>query len=127
MSEWIFYSTIVGGIFTVIITQLLNRNWFAREQMKHKYNIKRFQLGKKYKLKEAELPSKTQKGILDQLKGIDRNTIGTILDALQGGEDEYSSDDISELLGSPIVQKILQGVNLGSKEKEELSDEHFSG
>lgn len=118
MSEWIFYSTIVGGIFTIIITQLLNRNWFLREQMKHKYNIMRFKLGKRYKLKEAELPSRTQRGILDQLKGIDRNTIGTILDALQG-EEEYGSDEIQDLLGSPIVQKIIEGYAQGQQKKPE--------
>jgi len=108
----------ISGVFMIISILLINHNWFKRKEMEHNYNIKRFKLGKKYKLKEQQLPQKTQKGLIESLKGVDSKTISAILDALQGEEIE-DTDDISSLLQSPIVQNIIKGIGQGGKKEEE--------
>ena len=109
MSYELVAASIVGGVFSIIGIVLINNNWFKREKLKQDYAMKRFKTGKKYKLKEMEMPEKTQKGIFDKLKGIDANTIGTILDALQGDND-VDYDDLGGLLDSPVVQGLIKGL-----------------
>ena len=101
----------LGGLFGLY---LINQNWFKRKEMEFKYSMARFKLGKKYKLKEAELPDKSKAGLGDLIKGIDRNKIEDILDMIQGG-DEYESEDRGDLMqlyedNKDLVNGFIDGI-----------------
>jgi len=106
----------VGGLIGLYF---INHNWFARKEMEHKYEILRFRLGKKYKLKEAELPKKPQAGITDLLKGIDREKIQDILEMIQGGGDyeegEEGGTDLMSLYkdNKELINGFLDGIKKG--------------
>lgn len=92
----------VGGLITAIVTtQLWQLNYFKREnfkfglQMKRKeYNINFKKLERDLKLKETP-PTTEEKGIVDLLKGVDVETIKTLLGAVNK-EDELEYDLLDE-------------------------------
>ena len=101
----------LGGLIGLY---LVNQNWFKRKEMEHKYAILRFKLGKKYKIKEAEMPDKSARGLGDLVKGLDRNKIEGILDMLQGG-DEYEGEDRGDLMqlyeeNKDLVNGFIDGI-----------------
>lgn len=117
MGYEIVIATAVGGVFSVITILLLNHNWFKRKEMEYRYNINRFKLGKRYKMKEQELPKKSEKSIVEQLKGIDPATVKSVMGMLQSGEEEGTEeeeDQIGQLLANPAVKNLLKQITSGS-------------
>lgn len=93
---------------------LINQNWFKRKEMEFKYSMARFKAGKKFKLKEAEMPDKSAHGLGDLVKGLDRGKIEGILDMLQGGDD-YEGEDRGDLMqlyeeNKDLVNSFIDGI-----------------
>jgi len=125
----IVLATFIGGVMSIIGVMLLNRNWYKRKEMEYKYNIKRFKLGKRYKLQERDLPKKSEPNWLEIIGKLDKSQIGNLVDMIP--EDV---DDEGDILGSIIqyaqnnpelVQNLLGGLMGKPKEQKTLTDEKY--
>jgi len=125
----IVLATFIGGVMSIIGVMLLNRNWYKRKEMEYKYNIKRFKLGKRYKLQERDLPKKSEPNWLEIIGKLDKSQIGNLIDMIP--EDV---DDEGDILGSIIqyaqnnpelVQNLLGGLMGKPKEQKTLTDEKY--
>ena len=98
MGYEIVAATAIGSICSIISILLWQRGTWIKMKLEHQYNIKRFRLGKTYKLKEMDMPKKQSKNLLDQLSKLDKNTISRALEFLAPGE-EYDTEEPEGLEG----------------------------
>ena len=112
--------SILGIIGAIITTQLWQMNWFKRENFKiQKSNVMSQNKIKLRKLerdlglsKDKNVQPVEQKGILDLVKGMDRDKIEGILELLQNneGSGEEGSGSILDQIPPEIIQGFLQGI-----------------
>jgi len=117
MGYEIVYTALVGGIFSLFGIYLMYNLSSRKMKMEQEYNIKRFKLGKRYKIKELELPAKTSKPsdkMIDQL-------IQKYAPRLLGGEEEEEEDNIENLIGSFVTSDAGKEIiaNIMGKNKQE--------
>jgi len=122
-------SSFIGSMFMMLILMLNNRNWFNRENFK--INIAAEKLKLKKLAKDMNLqppPMKTETGILELLKGLDKDKIAGILEMLQGGNEETDLENegiegtlINFAKNNPdLVKNLISGLgsagaNIGSQ------------
>ena len=114
------YAIIIVSIISVLGTigaiQVMQRNWYRREEIKYKYDVKRARLRQKGKQIAARSPSGAGDWI-DKLKGLNPDTINSILDFVSGSEEQPENiDELAQLL--PLAKGFLQGYQ-GKKETED--------
>jgi len=95
---------------------IVNQNWFKRQEVKYKYQMKKAKLKQKYKLQDQELdekPSTIQSlgQLAPLIKKLDQDQIQGLIDTFTG--DEPEEDSISSLM--PLAQSVLQGLNSNKK------------
>jgi len=123
MGYEIVAATLVGSICSIITILLWQRGTWKKMELEHNYNIKRFKLGKKYKLQEQELPKQNQKSLLDQLKSLDIDKVQAALKFLGSDEEPENEGDLSNILkdlvasNPELVNQFLKGLSDGSKKK----------
>jgi len=113
--------SIIGIIGAIITTQLWQMNWFKRENFKiQKSNVMSQNKIKLRKLerdlglnKDKNVQPVEQKGILDLVKGMDRDKIEGILELLQNneGSGEEGSGSILDQIPPELIQGFLQGIS----------------
>jgi len=96
--------SITSGIFTIIGIMLLQRNWMQKKEMDWKYTIKRYKLGKQYKIAESQLPPPASKSTIEKVKGINMDKIGNILDMIQGKDYDTIDEDEDEDFLNTIIE-----------------------
>jgi len=95
--------SIISGIFGILSILMLQRNWMQKKEMDWKYTIKRYKLGKQYKIAESQLPPAPTKSTIEKVKGIDTDKIGNILDMIQGKDyDQIDEDEDEDFLDTII-------------------------
>ena len=121
----------MGGLFGLY---LVNQNWFKRQEIKYRYQMKRAKLSQKMKV-----PVKEETGILDQasqwlpiLKNLDSDQLGGLIDTFTGGggggatplDDESSGlMDILDKVPPEVIDSFLKGLS----KKEGGGDTGFKG
>jgi len=131
---WIVISilTIIG---TVINIQLLNHNWFKRQELKSKYKVKEIRERTKAKLPRKTLsqenitsaPFSNISGLLNLAKGLDPEQIHDIVDTLTGSATPETSGDVLQdiITNNPeLVQSFIDGFAKGKKPE---AGEQFKG
>ena len=113
--------SIIGIIGAIITTQLWQMNWFKRENFKiQKSNVMSQNKIKLRKLerdlglnKDKNVQPVEQKGILDLVKGMDRDKIEGILELLQNneGSGEEGTGSILDQIPPELIQGFLQGIS----------------
>lgn len=134
-------TSIIGLMGMVLMFIINNSNWFKRENFKlHKSNIlnenkiKLERLRKELGLQKGGV--QTQKsdetvGVLDLLKGLDRDKIGGILELLQGNDEEEPVEREEGILGlidklpPEALQGIIEKLGLGGKNENETGQKYF--
>jgi len=125
---WIVISviTIIG---TVINIQLLNHNWFKRQELKSKYKVKEIRERSKAKLstrsrsisqEEENNPISSVKGLLNLAKGLDSDQLHDLVDTFTGSSTPESSGDMIESLiqnNPELVQSFIDGFTKGKRNK----------
>jgi len=125
MNGWTMpIAVLIGSISSIITILLWQHGTYKKMAIEQNYNIQRFKLGKRYKLKEQELPKKQSKNLLEQLGKLDRNTISKALEFLTPGEEiPEEEDDIVSILKNVVaknpemVSEFLKGLSKGSTDK----------
>ena len=132
MGYEIALATLIGSISSIITILLWQRGTWKKMDLQHKYDIKRYKLGKQYKLKESQLPKKQQKGLMDQLLKLDKDTISRALEFLAPGEElDEEPGGIEGILRNVIsnnpdaVQEFLAGLGQGMKSKNKPDTTRF--
>jgi len=123
---------IIGLVGSIIVTQMWQNNWIKKESFKlKKKNIldeNRIKMKKLERdlgvtnIKDTPEPPEN-KGILDLLKGLDKDKIENILDMLQGGEEGEEPGGLGGIidhLPPELVKGFLNGIN---KKKDENQEE----
>lgn len=130
----------VGGIVgSILVTQMWQMNYFKRENFKIKKSnvmaenrIKMKKLERELGLKGSKTPVEHETpGVLDLLKGLDKDKISSILEMLQDNEvsDDYDEPPKSDLLA--LIDKLPPGVvegflkKLGGDGEQEQKQEHY--
>ena len=130
----------VGGIVgSILVTQMWQMNWFKRENFKmQKTNvmaenrIKMKKLERELGLKSSKTPVEHETpGVLDLLKGLDRDKIAGILEMLQDpdGSVDYDEPPKNDLLA--LIDKLPPGVvegflkKLGGDGEQEEQQGHY--
>jgi len=122
MDYSIVLATLVGTLGSIFGMLLYQRGVFKKMAIEQNYNIARFKLGKRYKLKEMEMPKKRNKGLIETLGKLDRDKIGGLLDMLSGGEEDEDTglvDALQDIVANnpDIVNKFLSGFAQGKQER----------
>ena len=132
MSYELALATLIGSFSSIITILLWQRGTWKKMSLEHAYNIQRFKLGKKYKMKEAELPKKGNKSLLEQLSKLDKGTISKALEFLAPDEDVGAEDDdLGGILKNVVannpdmVNQFLQGLSSGTKKSDTDPDNKF--
>ena len=123
---------IIGLVGSIIVTQMWQNNWIKKESFKlKKKNIldeNRIKMKKLERelgvtnIKDTPEPPEN-KGILDLLKGLDKDKIEGILDMLQGGEEGEEPGGLGGIIDQlhpELVKGFLNGIN---KKKDENQEE----
>lgn len=113
----------MGGLFGLY---LVNQNWFKRQEIKYRYQMKRAKLSQKMKVpvKEEKSTMETIGGILPLLKGLDGDQIGALADRFLGGGEELPIEP-EGLLGllDNIPPELIQSFLKGLAKKEGVEPE----
>lgn len=131
----------IGG--SILITQLMQMNWFKRKDFLFKQSMKRKEYNINFKKLEKQLgvkdkPIKEEKSLLESVQGLDLNKIKGLIDMVQktddgeGGEyEEPNENNITDIIANvvndnpEVVQKFLDG--LGSKKSGETDQTYLGG
>jgi hypothetical protein len=113
--EVLLVGLIGSTIATLITLERWNRLRIKYLQVKQDYELRRFKLGKRYKLKENQVPNRPRENLLDSLRGIDLDKIHDLLDAVQGNTDTDESDALANIVNNPTVMKIIEGYMGGNQ------------
>ena len=110
----------LGGLAGI---QMLNHNWFKRQDIKYRYQLKRAKIGKKY-----NMPVKQEQSTLSQIgdlipiiKNLDPDQIGGLIDMISG-EGIPESGGVEGLLDK-IPPEVIDGFLKGLAKKENRKDE----
>jgi hypothetical protein len=126
MSDYsIAVASLIGGIFSVLGLLLYQHGVYKKLSIEHDYNIKRFKLGKRYKLKERELPKAQNKGWLDIAKNLNPNQISQLLDFLPDNPGLTEESEGFEGILSDLIQnnpELVKGFIDGISNKKEPQD-----
>lgn len=101
----IITGSLLSLLGAIIIIELNNKNWFSRENWKMNKAITTKEVNIRFKKLEKDMgiqkgqdiPTTTEKGFFDLIRGIDKDKIAQILNVIQGGEtyeEEPGGDDI---------------------------------
>jgi len=134
---------------SILITQLLQMNWFKRENFKFNQSTKRKEYNINFKNLERKLnlqqsaPLTEEKGLLDSLKGLDLNKVQSMLQMVQKPEDQGEEDLVEYDEEQPksipdqlinfatqnpeIAQKFLSNLNLGGGEEGSATKTKYLG
>ena len=121
MNEYvILIISFISGVFGLIGIQLLQHNWFKREDMKFKFDLKRAKIrAKNIPVKKTSTPT----GAMDwltELKKVNPDTLHELIDTFGGGG-EREEGDVTEILGNIVknnpemVQKFLGSMGKDNK------------
>jgi len=121
MNEYMILAiSFISGVFGLIGIQLLQHNWFKREDMKFKFDLKRAKIrAKNVPIKKTATPTGAMDW-LSELKKVNPDTLHELIDAFGGGG-EGRDEDMTDILGNivksnpELVQKFLG--NLGKDNK----------
>jgi hypothetical protein len=113
----------ISGILGLIGIQLLQHNWYRREALKFKFDVKRAKLRKNaFPIKKTSTPS-SPSDWLEQLKKINPETLHELIDTFTGGEEIGEGDELTKIItdvaknNPELVQKFIG--NLGKNKEEE--------
>jgi len=130
MDEALIIISIITIIGTVINIQLLNHNWFKRQELKSRYKVKEIRERAKAKTKvresEVEHPSSGSSisGLLNLAKGLDSDQLHDLIDTYTGEREPVGTGDILEdiIQNNPeLVKSFLDGFTKGGKKDEKES------
>lgn len=116
----------ISGVMGLIGIQLLQHNWYRREALKFKFDVKRAKLKRdNLPIKKTSTPS-SPSDWLEQIKKINPDTLHELIDTFsgEGGEDIESGDDLTKIITNvaknnpELVQKFLGNIGKGNKEEE---------
>jgi len=126
MNEFVILGvSIISGIFGLMGIQLLQQNWFKREDLKFKYDVKRAKLRKKnIPVKKTSSPT-TASDWISLLRGINPEIAHSVIDGIQQS-DEYMDEQGNPIAGAvqgfikqnpDMVMNFLNGLsdNIGQK------------
>jgi len=104
-SDLIFLAaTIVGGIFGLIGLQLMQQNWFKREDLKYKFDVKRAKLrAKKIPVKATSTPS-SPLDWLQTIKQLDPEMVHNLVDTISGSGNEIEQDPGGGGIGAGLMK-----------------------
>lgn len=140
-NEVFLYVSVISGVFSIVCIQLLNQNWFKRQELKSQLRLR--ELGYKYKIDKRKLRLKEKITVPDYdtplegglgglnkyakwlpiLKSLDQDQIGEILNILGGNMASQEYDDespISQILDNlppDLITSFLEGLNKNKSEQ----------
>jgi len=129
-TEAILIMSVMMIIGTVINIQLLNHNWFKRQELKSKYKVKEIRERAKAKLPKAQAresnPSSGSSisGLLNLAKNLDGDQLHDLIDTYTGEREPVGTGDIlSDILENnpELVKSFLDGFTKGGKKNEKES------
>ena len=129
--------SVISGIFGLIGLQMLQQNWYKREDLKYKFDVKRAKLRRKNVPVKATSTPTSASDWLDTIKKIDPNIAHDFIDAItptsavDGDYEEGSGEGLQGAAGSLVnfaknnpamVENFLKGLNdsKGSQQGKEL-------
>ena len=122
---------VVSGVFTIVGIIVMMYFWILKQEYRHKYLIKRYNLSKKDKAGVITPATVGQPGalqslaqILPALQNIDLDQIGDLVDRFQGSGVEPGGEglgEIGDLLKNPGIAGLLKGIS-GKPEAEQTED-----
>lgn len=129
MNEYVLLGiSIISGIFGLIGIQLLQQNWFKREDLKFKYDVKRARFrSKNVPVKKTSSPTGAMDWIA-ALKTVDPDVLHGLINGISGGGSEDLESEGSGIEDSilnfaksnpEMVKKFLDGVTSGSGDQQE--------
>ena len=129
-TEAILIMSVMMIIGTVINIQLLNHNWFKRQELKSRYKVKEIRERAKAKLPKAQAresnpsPGNSISGLLNLAKGLDSDQLHDLIDTYTGEREPVGTGDILEdiIQNNPeLVKSFLDGFSKGGKKDEKDS------
>jgi len=126
MNEYVFLAiSVISGIFGLIGIQLLQQNWFKREDLKFKYDVKRARFrSKNIPVKKTSTPTGAMDWIA-ALKTVDPDVLHGLINGISGAggealnEEETGIEDtiLNFAKSNPeMVKKFLDGIQSGTGE-----------
>jgi len=113
-------TAIVGGIFSILSILLWQRGLFKKMELQYRYNIRRYKLGQRYKLKAQELPKEVKStSWIDVISKLDKDKIAGLLELLP---EEPEEEDLLTTLANfardnpELVNSFLSGFKKKSEE-----------
>ena len=113
----------IGGLFGI---WLINQNWFKRQEVKYKYKLRELKERGKQKLPKNAPESPSLLGnagtLLNLVRGLDPDQIGTLIDIVGGNETPESGGDfLTDLVQNnpELVQSFINGLTKGNKSDEQ--------
>jgi len=126
MNEYVILAvSVVSGIFGLMGIQLLQQNWFKREDLKFKYDVKRAKLRRKnLPVKKTSTPSSVTDW-LSLIKGIDPDVAHNLIDGIQGDYTDQDGNPIADAVkgfvqsNPDMVMNFLNGIGQGQQGKQQ--------
>lgn len=133
MNDFAFiFVAVISGIFGLIGLQLMQQNWFKREDLKYRYDVKRAKLRKKnVPVKATSTPSSPLDWI-SIIKKLDPDMVHNFVDVVSGGSPEYADEEGAEgiegMIGKALnvaknnpelAQTFIDGLNKGKGGQQE--------
>jgi len=130
-------TSIIGLMGMVLMFIINNSNWFKRESFKlqksnilNENKIKLERLRKELGLQKGVQPIKEAEtgGVLDLIKGLDKDKVSGILNMLQGNEEELEDREegimgLINQLPPEAIQGVIEKLGLGNKNED--TNEHY--
>jgi len=126
MNEYVLLGiSVISGIFGLIGIQLLQQNWFKREDLKFKYDVKRARFrSKNIAVKKTSSPSGAMDWIA-ALKTVDPEVLHGLINGISGSGGESLNEEESGIEDTilnfaksnpEMVKKFLDGIQTGTGE-----------
>jgi len=143
MNDWTLITLgLISIAGSILITQLMQMNWFRRKDFLFKQSMKRKEYNINFKKIERDLgikdkPLKEDKSLIESLQGLDMSKIKGLIDMVQKpgdneeSYDEPNEDNITDIIANVVndnpemVQKFLN--NLGSQKPGESEQQYLGG
>ena len=127
MNEYVWIAvSVISGVFGLMAISLMQHNWFRREDLKYKYDLRRAKArAKGTPVKKSSTPSGVGDWI-QLLKGVNPETAHLLIDSFGGSESSEEPEDMVDKIvdmaskNPELVEKFLKGVSPGKTEEEYL-------